>query len=199
MLFSVASAQSLQQQYEQLNPTVRQQYDVVAQNVKPKLQPIETAVRTIALNDRSSLSARLEKLTEVQSQLNAWVGTSVIKYTVLLPLLNTVQAQREALAEAMPIRIPYSDTQIKAQLDITGAQNYALGLQQVPLVRGTVARGAFARTDKVIVYFKQGGPVVTSIKEIVSSPSDRTQTFLLADPIAVDRFLGGGALFIPQG
>lgn len=198
LLFSVASAQNLAQNYASLTPEKHQQYDLVAQRLKPKLAPLGNSVQALALNTGLSALVRLEKLSTVQARLNTWVGSSALKYTIMLPLLNTLQAQREVLAKQLPLRIPYKNTQIKAQFDISGAQAYALGSGNVALVRGQTQRGAFARNDKVMVYFKQGGPVLTSIREIVSSPGDTTEVFLLANDIAAERFLGGAVLLIPQ-
>lgn len=198
LLFSVAAAQSLPQQYAALDSETRLQYDQIARQVKPRLDAIDFALRSLARNEALKIEARLTKLGQAQTQLDIWVGDSVLKYTIMLPLLHTVQAQRETLAARLPLRVPYQDHQIAAQFNVSGAQPYALGLGNVTLVRGRTQRGEFGVGDKVMVYFKQRGPQLTSVKEIISNSGDSTEVFLLADDIPSGDFLGGAALFIPQ-
>ncbi|NCP66956.1 hypothetical protein GW756_01465 [bacterium] len=197
-LFSVAFAQSLPQQYAELSAEQKQKYETVAYKLKPTLKPLEESIRTIANNDRMTRSARLQSLNTMEARLENWVGASVLKYTIMLPIRSTLKAQMVNLAEKMPLRVPYNANQIKAQFNISGAQPYAYGTDNLALIRGNTEKGQFAKGDRVIVYFKQGGPVITEIQEIVSAPGDREEAFLLADIIEIERFTGGAALFIPQ-
>ena len=198
LLFSVAQAQSLPEQYAALPLEVRQNYDRLAAQLKPTLKPLEASVRALANNDRESASARLQTLNGVESQLETWIGASVLKYTLMLPLRSTIRAQMEVLAKSVPLKIPYKSHQIKAQFNISGAQLYPYGTTHLPLVRGLIEQGDFKKDDQVIMYFKQGGPVITTIKEDVTNPGDRESAFLLESEIDIDRFMGGAAFFIPQ-
>jgi len=176
----------------------RQAYDLVASQIKPKLKPLEVKVLSIASDTRDTKSQRVQTLSDTEKQLEAWVGNSLLKYTVMLPLRSTIKAQIEALAKDMVLRVPYQSHQIASQFNVSGAQLYAYGPGNLTLVRGTVEKGAFARGEKIIIYFKQGGPVITSIEEIVSNPGDAEDAYLLSDKISPVRFIGGAALFIPQ-
>ena len=198
LLFSGAFAQSLPQQYANLTAEKRVQYDTLAQKLKPSLEPIETSVRALAANSKVSASRRLQSLNKIETQLNNWVGDSVLKYTLMLPLRSTIGAQTESLATSLPLRIPYNDNQIKTQFNVSGAQPYAYDEGYLTLIRGITERGYLNKDDKVILYFNQGGPVITSIQEVVTNPGDREEAFLLADNIEIKRFVGGSALFIPQ-
>lgn len=198
LLFSVAMAQSLPQQYADLSTEKRQQYDVLSQKLKPALLPLENSVRALAANDQVTASKRLQALNKIEAQLAAWVGESVLKYTLMLPLRLTIEAQLESLATSLPLRIPYNDSQIKAQFNVSGAQPYAYGAGNLTLIRGTTQRGYLAKDDKVMLYFKQGGPVLTTIQEVLTNPGDREEAFLLGHDIEISRFVGGSALFIPQ-
>jgi hypothetical protein len=196
--FSVAQAQTLPQQYAQLSLEKRQQYERLALKLKPTLKPLETSIRAVANNDRFSNAKRLQELNKVETRLETWVGNSVMKYTLMLPIRSTLQAQSSLLAEALTLKIPYRLDQIKVQFNISGAQLYAYGQGNLTLVRGQTQTGQLATGDRVIVYFKQGGPVITEIQEIVTDPGDREEALLLATNIEIERFLGGAALFIPQ-
>lgn len=198
LLFSVVMAQSLPQQYASLTPEKRQQYDVLSQKLKPALLPLEQSVRVLAANNQVSASKRMQALNKVETQLKTWVGESVLKYTLMLSLRSTIGAQLESLATSLPLRIPYNDSQIKAQFNVSGAQPYAYGQGYLTLVRGKTMRGYLSKNDKVILYFKQGGPVITTIQEVLTAPGDSEEAFLLGHDVEIARFIGGSALFIPQ-
>jgi hypothetical protein len=174
------------------------QYDVLALKLKPTLKPLEVSVLSIAKDTKFSTSKRLQKLNEAADKLSAWVGESLVKYTIMLPLRSTINAQIEALAKTLAIRIPYQAPQIRAQFNVSGAQLYAYGAGNLTLVRGKTQKGNFAKGDRVMVYFKQGGPVLTSIQEIVTNSGDRDEAYLLAINIPVSRFIGDAVLLIPQ-
>lgn len=198
LLFSVAFAQTLPEQYASMSVEQRQNYDLVASQIKPKLKPLEDKVLSIATNINDTKSQRVQTLSDTERQLEAWVGNSLLKYTVMLPLRSTIKTQIKALADSMVLTIPYQPHQIKSQFNVSGAQLYAYGAGNLTLVRGTVAKGTFARGEKIIIYFKQGGPVITTIEEVVSNPGDKEEAYLLSDKVSPVRFVGGAALFIPQ-
>lgn len=197
-LFSVAFAQSLPEQYVALSPEAKLNYETVLAPIKPKLAPLERELLSVASNTTKTRSQKVQMLSDTEKQLEAWVGDSMIKYVLMLPLRTTVAAQIEALATEMVLRVPYQPHQIKSQFDINGAQLYAYGAGNLTLIRGTLEKGVINRGDKVIIYFKQGGPVITSIEEVVSDPADAEDAFLLSDKVPPVRFVGGAAVFIPQ-
>jgi len=189
-------AATLAERYTQSTPEILRQYDALALTLKPKLEPLERKVLALSSTQQLSTHQKLERLQTVQQKLEHWVGQDLLRYVVLLPLLNTINGQRQILARSLPITIPYKDHQIKTQFNITGAQPYALGAGNLTLIRGQLQRGDLHTGDKVILYFKQSGPVTTSIREDVSARD--TRSFLLNDDIPADRFLGNAVLLIPQ-
>ena len=98
-----ASPLNLAQRYEALGPETRQQYDILAQSLKPTLSPLEARVRSLARNDQVIPLLRLEKLQSTEDQLLSWIGDDVRRYAVLLPLLYTLSSAQESVAQSMPI------------------------------------------------------------------------------------------------
>jgi len=195
--FLTVSAQSLPEQYAQLSAEQRFQYDVLTQKLKPKLEPLEASLIKLAQDRNQSASQRVQALQGIETRLETWVSGSLTKYILMQSLRSTLDAQLEALLKQMPIRTPYHDTQIKTQFNVAAAQPYAYGARNLPLVRGDFVRGALKSGDTVMIYFKQGGPVRTSILEDVTNPGANQFAFLLADPIESNRFRGNAVLLVP--
>lgn len=192
-----ASLFEVQQQYQKVDFQTRQQYDALTLKAKVHLAPVENIVRLLAAAKDLPAAKRLDQLQDINTQLEGWVGGDLRRYAVLLPLLYTIEAARETVAKELPIIIPYKDHEIKSQFDIVAAQPYKYGGIST-LVRGEIRRGDFLVGEKVIIYFKQGGPQITTLKEDVSSGGSKVKAFLLEDDIDPDRFLGGAVMFIPQ-
>ena len=199
LLISTTSAQTVSEQYLTLDADEKAAFEPVLERVQPALDQLRAQMEFNAQDESVSASKRVETLANMERQLEGWVGSSLMKYVIILEFRSSIQGQIERLASQMVLRIPYRAHQIKSQFNINGAQAYAYGEGNLTLVRGTMAKGEISKGEKVIIYFKQGGPVITSIEEDVSNPGDRERAFLLSDYIAPVRFIGGAAMFIPQG